>query len=304
MPKNNRHDQEHDHENCESNDESINNNDLDNCGCGCEDETCNVNDSCNVGPTCGCGCEEDLLEEKEQLWNRKPLIIITLSGIFLFAALYFDLSGYGSLISTPLFLIVVLLSGYNVVKNGIIALFKGNFTMNFLMTIAVLGSFLIGSGAEGAVVIFLFYIALYLENYAGERARKSIASLLKLVPETATLKKDGITSNIHVHDVKVGDILVVKPGDKVPIDGKVIKGSTSINQAAITGESMPVNKDLGDDIFAGTLNQEGYIEMEVTKESDQTVLSKIVKLVKESQKKGQILKISLINWQNITLLLS
>jgi Cd2+/Zn2+-exporting ATPase len=172
-----------------------------------------------------------------------------------------------------------------VVKNGIIALLKGNFTMNFLMTIAVLGSFLIGSGAEGAVVIFLFYIALYLENYAGERARKSIAALLKLVPETAALKKDGMTSNVHVHDVKTGDILVVKPGDKVPLDGKVIKGSTSINQAAITGESMPVNKDIGDDIFAGTLNHEGYIEMEVTKESDQTVLSKIVNLVKESQKK-------------------
>ena len=212
-------------------------------------------------------------------------MIITISGIFLFAALYLDLSGYGSLTTTPLFLIVVLLSGYNVVKNGIIALFKGNFTMNFLMTIAVFGSFLIGSGAEGAVVIFLFYIALYLENYAGERATKSIASLLKLVPETAILKKDGLTSEIHVHDVKAGDILVVKPGDKVPIDGKVIKGSTSINQASITGESVPVNKDIGDDIFAGTLNQEGYIEMEATKESDQTVLSKIVKLVKESQKK-------------------
>ncbi len=279
MPKNNKNNHEHKHENCES----TNNYELDNCGC--EDETCNLNDdNCNVG-TCGCGCEEDLLEEKEQLWDRKPLMIITLSGIFLFAALYLDFSGYGSLVTTPLFLIVVLLSGYDVIKNGIIALFKGNFTMNFLMTIAVFGSFLIGSGAEGAVVIFLFYIALYLENYAGERARKSIASLLKLIPETATLKKDGSTSDIHVHDVKAGDILVVKPGDKVPIDGKVIKGSTSINQAAITGESVPVNKEIGDDIFAGTLNQEGYIEMEVTKESDQTVLSKIVKLVKESQKK-------------------
>lgn len=284
MPKNNKNSHEHNHENCESNKESTKNNDLDNCGCGCEDETCHVNeDNSNVGPTCG--CEEDLLDEKEQLWDRKPLMIITLSGILLFAAIYFDLSGYGSLVTTPLFLIVVLLSGYNVVKNGIIALFKGNFTMNFLMTIAVFGSFLIGSGAEGAVVIFLFYIALYLENYAGERARKSIASLLKLVPETATLKKDGLTSDIHVLDVKIGDILVVKPGDKVPIDGEVIKGSTSINQAAITGESVPVNKGIGDDIFAGTLNQEGYIEMEVTKKSDQTVLSKIVKLVKESQKK-------------------
>lgn len=287
MPKNNKHNHhENNHESCEFHEESTHNNDLDKCGCGCEDENCDLKeDNCNAGPTCGCGCEEDILEEKEQLWDRKPLMIITLSGIFLFIALYSDLSGYGSLITTPLFLIVVALSGYNVVKNGIVALLNGNFTMNLLMTIAVLGSFLIGSGAEGAVVIFLFYIALYLENYAGERARKSIAALLKLVPETATLKKDGITHNVHVHDVKTGDILVIKPGDKVPLDGRVIKGSTSINQAAITGESIPVNKDIGDDIFAGTLNHEGYIEMEVTKESDQTVLSKIVNLVKESQKK-------------------
>jgi len=285
MPENNKKTYDHDHDDhdCEHHDNNIQCKDV----CGCDDKNCDGthDDNCSVAPACGCGCEEDLLEEKEQLWNRKPLMVISLSAIVLFVALYLDITNYSHLITTSLFLIVVALSGYNVVKNGIMALFKGNFTMNFLMTIAVLGSFLIGSGAEGAVVIFLFYIALYLENYAGERARKSIASLLKLIPETATIKKDGNNFQIHVHDVKVGDILIVKPGDKVPIDGKVIKGSTSINQAAITGESIPVNKDIGDDIFAGTLNLEGYIEMEVTKESDQTVLSKIVKLVKESQKK-------------------
>jgi len=288
MPKNNKktHEYDHDDHNHEHH-ENNNTHNKDACGCGCDDENCDGtnDDNCSVAPACGCGCEEDLLEEKEQLWDQKPLMIISLSGIILFVALYLNISNYGSLITTPLFLIVVALSGYNVVKNGIFALMKGNVTMNFLMTIAVLGSFLIGSGAEGAVVIFLFYIALYLENYAGERARKSIASLLKLMPEIATLKKDGTTVQIHVHAIKVGDVLIVKPGDKVPLDGIIIKGSTSINQSAITGESIPVNKGVGDDIFAGTLNHEGYIEMEVTKESDHTVLSKIVKMVKESQKK-------------------
>lgn len=287
MPENNKKTQKHDHVDHNHEHHDNNSHDKDECACGCEDETCDGtnDDNCSVASTCGCGCEEDLLEEKEQLWDRKPLMIISLSAIILFVALYLDISKYSPLITTSLFLIVVALSGYNVVKNGIMALLKGNFTMNFLMTIAVFGSFLIGSGAEGAVVIFLFYIALYLENFAGERARKSISSLLKLVPETATLKKDGRTVQIHVPAVKAGDILVVKPGDKVPLDGKIIKGSTSINQAAITGESIPVNKEIGDDIFAGTLNHEGYIEMEVIKESDQTVLSKIVKLVKESQKR-------------------
>ena len=166
-----------------------------------------------------------------------------------------------------------------------LALFKGNFTMNFLMTIAVLGSFLIGSGAEGAVVIFLFYIALYLENYAGEKARRSISALLKLAPETAAVKQDGKTTEMHVHNVDIGNVVVVKPGDKVPLDGMVVEGISAINQAAITGESMPVTKTIGDNVFAGTLNEEGYLEIEVTKKSNETVLSKIVELVKESQKR-------------------
>lgn len=284
MPENNKKTDKHNHEH----EDTVENNHYnDTCGCGCEDDNCHEpnEDTCNLGPTCGCGCEENLLEEKEQLWARKPLMIISISAVVLFLALYLDISGYGSLITTPLFLIVVVLSGYKVIKTGLVEMFKGNSSMNFLMTIAVFGSFLIGSGAEGAVVIFLFYIALYLENYAGEKARKSIASLLKLVPETATLKNNDKNSIIHVHDVKTGDILIVKPGDKVPLDGKIIKGTTSINQSAITGESLPVNKDVGDDIYAGTLNHEGYIEMEVTKKQDETVLSKIVKLVKESQNK-------------------
>ena len=247
---------------------------------GKDKETCEIRSSCS-----SCDCEENLLEEKEQLWDRKPLIIISSSAIILFTALYLDFFMPPSIITVLLFLIVIVISGYNIIKNGLLAILKGNFTMNLLMTIAVLGSFLIGSGAEGAVVIFLFYIALYLENYAGEKARKSIASLLKLVPETATVKKDGKNITLHTHEVETGNILVIKPGDKIPLDGIIINGSSFINQAAITGESLPVCKEIGDDIFAGTINEEGYLEIEVTKRSDETVLSKIVKLVKESQNK-------------------
>ncbi len=240
---------------------------------------------CDTGSSCsGCGCEENLLEEKEQLWDRKPLIFISASSIILTMALYTDLFIVQSMITVFLFLTVVVISGYEIIINGFKSLLNGHFTMNFLMTIAVFGSFLIGSGAEGALVIFLFYIALYLENYAGEKARKSISSLIQLVPETATVKKDSKIFTIPLQDVDVGDILVVKPGDKIPLDGTIITGFSSINQSTITGESIPVNKKLGDGIFAGTLNEEGYLEMKVTKRSDETVLSKIIKLVKESQK--------------------
>jgi Cd2+/Zn2+-exporting ATPase len=257
------------------------------CGCAGESSGKKVEpDTCEIGTSCStCGCEEDLLEEKEQLWDRKPLLIISSSAILLVMGLYLDFTNGLPLLTELLFLSVIAISGYEIIKNGLLALFKAKFTMNFLMTIAVLGSFLIGSGAEGAVVIFLFYIALYLENYAGERARKSIAELLKLAPETATVKKDGKSREMHVHNVDIGDIIIVKPGDKVPLDGIVVEGVSAINQAAITGENMPLTKSVGDNVFAGTLNEEGYLEVEVTKRSNETVLSKIVELVKESQKR-------------------
>jgi Cd2+/Zn2+-exporting ATPase len=263
--------------------------DDDSCGCGCEEDSPKTQvepDTCEIGTSCStCGCEEDLLEEKEQIWNRKPLFIISSSAIVLVIGLYLDFFNGPPLLTELLFLFVIAISGYEIIKKGILALLKGNFTMNFLMTIAVLGSFLIGSGAEGAVVIFLFYIALYLENYAGEKARKSIAALLKLAPETATVKKEGKNTEVHVHVVNIGDIIVVKPGDKIPLDGKIVEGVSAVNQAAITGESMSVTKTTGDEVFAGTLNEEGYIEIEVLKGSNETVLSKIVELVKESQNK-------------------
>ena len=261
-----------------------NNNEHESCDSDIEHTTKEKKDTCEVGESCStCGCEAGILEEKEQLWSRKPLLIISISAILLVIGLYFDFFNGPQLLTELLFLSVIAISGYTIIKTGILALFKGNFTMNFLMTIAVLGSFLIGSGAEGAVVIFLFYIALYLENYAGEKARKSIASLLKLAPETAIVKHDGENTEMHVHNVNIGNIIVVKPGDKIALDGIVIEGISAINQAAITGESMPVTKTIGDEVFAGTLNEVGYLEIEVTKRSNETVLSKIVELVKESQ---------------------
>ena len=274
---------------CGCEDDSKNNLNATDNSCGCDTDSKNDSDkqdTCEIGESCStCGCEEGLLEEKEQIWNRKPLIIISTSAILLVLGLYFDFFKGPTLLPELLFLSVIGLSGYEIIKNGIKALLKGNFTMNFLMTIAVLGSFLIGSGAEGAVVICLFYIALYLENYAGEKARKSIAALLKLAPDTATVKKDGKNMVTPVNSVNIGDTIVVKPGDKIPLDGIVVEGISAINQAPITGESMPVTKTIGEDVFAGTLNEEGYLEIEVTKRSNETVLSKIVELVKESQKR-------------------
>ncbi|HEX3012714.1 MAG TPA: cation-translocating P-type ATPase, partial [Methanobacterium sp.] len=258
------------------------------CSCGCEDTDENRHDTCEIESSnhaCGCGCSEGLLEERKSLWTKKNLFVMITSAILLPVGLYFNYFAGQEILSEIIFLAVIAISGYEIIKSGIMGLLKGNFSMNLLMTIAVAVSFAIGSGAEGAVIIFLFYIAEFLEDYAGNKARKSIESLLKLVPDTATVKRNGKNVELDVNDVKVNDILVVRPGEKISLDGIVINGVSAVNQAAITGESIPVTKTEGDNVFAATLNGEGYLEVKVTKKSDETVLSKIIKLVKESQKK-------------------
>src|SRR5690606_1844813 len=115
--------------------------------------------------------------------------------------------------------------------------------------------------------------AEFLEEYAGERARKSLGSLVKLAPENALVRRGDKTVEIHAHAVEVDEIVVVKPGDKIPLDGMVTKGISSVNQAAITGESIPINRSVGDEVFAGTINEEGYLEVKVTRRSDKTIIS-------------------------------
>jgi Zn2+/Cd2+-exporting ATPase len=237
-----------------------------------EDETCPY-------------CTVDLLKDKEQKKKITPITIISVSAIILGLGLYLGLILNQGPIAELLFLLVAAISGFEIVKYGISSLFKGKFTISLLITIAASGAFLIGSGAEGASVMFLYFIAEFLEDYAAGRARKSIGALIKLAPETATVKRNGQTKDIHAHAVNVDDIVVVKQGDKIPLDGVIIEGLSSIDQAAITGESIPLTKSVGDEVFAGTLNIEGYIEIKVTKKSDETIISKIIELVKDSKEK-------------------
>lgn len=266
------------------------------CGCGCEEEVkshnsdiSNPKEVCHIecddeDELCSC-CSGDLLEDKDPLWKRKHVMIISISSAIFVLGLYLDFFTSQDLLAEILFLTVVGLAGYNTIKSGIKSLIKGKFTINILMTFAVVGAFLIGEGAEGASVLLLFYLAEYLEEYASGRARKSIKSLIEMAPEKATIKRNGKTIEIKVSEVSVHDVVLVKPGDKIPVDGDVIEGTSTVNQSAITGESIPVPKSNGDSVFAGTLNDEGYLEIEVTKKSTETVLSKIIDLVKESQNK-------------------
>src|ERR1700704_3987082 len=137
--------------------------------------------------------------------------------------------------------------------------------MNLLMAIAVLGAAGIGEWSEGAAVAFLFALSELLESFSLARARRAIQSLLKLSPQTALLKNGDVFKEVPVEKVPVGDIIAVKSGARIPLDGAVVNGASTIDQAPITGESMPVEKKRGDQVFAGTINGEGSLEMRVTK---------------------------------------
>jgi Cd2+/Zn2+-exporting ATPase len=153
------------------------------------------------------------------------------------------------------------------------------------MTVAAIGAVLIGEPAEGAAVMFLFYLAEILEEKAGDRARTEIQSLMELEPPSVTIVKDGREICKSPDDAKIGERMIIKPGDRIGLDGVVVKGESYVNQASITGESKPVHKIIGSEAYAGTLNQEGYLEIRVTKESENKLLTKIVETVKQAREK-------------------
>ena len=230
-------------------------------------------------------CATNIFEKKEYLWAKKKKLIIGVAGFLLTIGLLFEFLINQHFLAQSIFLIVVILLGYDIVKKSILSILQKRLDMNFLMSIAAIGAFLIGHGEEGAAVIFLFFIAEFLEDSAAERARKSITSLLKLAPEIVLVKQRGKNKKIHVHETKIGNIIIVKPGDRIALDGVVIKGVSSVNESQITGESIPIAKKEGSAVFAGTINEEGYLEIKVTKKSDESILHKIVDFVEKAKKK-------------------
>jgi Cd2+/Zn2+-exporting ATPase len=185
--------------------------------------------------------------------------------------------------ATVCYAAAIVTGGLSTARKGLKAIAGLNFDMNALMTIAVTGAVLIGQWSEGAVVAMLFGVSETLEAYTMDRARRSLRSLMEIAPKSARIRRDGGAEEIPVEDVRVGDMLLVRPGEKLAMDGVIAAGRSALNQAAITGESMPVNRGPGDEVFAGTLNGEGALEVRVTKLVEDTTLARITYLVEEAQ---------------------
>ena len=217
-------------------------------------------------------------------WDRRGrLILAIIAGLFTAAGILHNRIHVPDPLTIPLYLIAMISGGYPVARKGILAVWNRSLDINFLMTMAVVGAALIGAWDEGAMVIFLFAVANLLESYSLERARNAIRSLMDLSPKVALVRRSDSEVTLSVGEVCVGDVLIVKPGEKIPLDGVVLSGSSSVNQAPITGESMPVSKTEGEEVYAGALNGQGVLEVEVTHVSEDTTLARIIHLVEEAQ---------------------
>lgn len=228
--------------------------------------------------------KQRIIEKKDLFWKKRENQTTMLSLLFLIAG-YISSTQVGEehAMTIGLFAVAILIGGFSLFKEGIGNLVKLQFDMATLMTVAVIGAAIIGEWGEGAVVVFLFAISEALETYSMDKARNSIRSLMDIAPNTAIIKRGSQELEVDVDDIQIGDIMVIKPGQKLAMDGEVAKGTSSINQAAITGESVPVHKAVGDEVFAGTLNEEGALEVRVTKRSEDTTIAKIIHLVEEAQ---------------------
>lgn len=211
------------------------------------------------------------------------LVIVSGTLIALGMILQWTTSASPSLL-TVLYAMATLAGGILIVPLAVRSLLALRLDINVLMTVAVAGAWILGEQLEGASVVFLFSLSELLESWASDRARRSVSSLLDLSPKTAIVRnEDGSEHEIPVSEVAVGATILVRSGQSIPLDGKILSGQSSINQAPITGESVPVDKAMGDDVFAGTVNGEGSLTLEVTRVASESTLSRIIKLVGEAE---------------------
>ncbi len=222
---------------------------------------------------------------KEKAWWR-DLRILSLFTCGIFTAAAFILEKIGiALPSTIFYTIAVAIGGYYPARMGLTALRTLTLNIRTLMVSGAIGAIFLGLWEEAAILVFIYSLGDVLEAYAVGRARGALRALMELMPKEAVVRRNGEELTLPVEEVQLGETIIIRPGEKIPLDGRVLSGSSAVDEAPITGEPVPVVKEKGAEVFAGTVNQRGVLEVEVTKISKDTTLARIIHSVEEAQAK-------------------
>lgn len=215
---------------------------------------------------------------------KKKLIRIIISFILLVIAFILKLDN--TIINNILFIISYLIVGYDIILKALRNITRGKvFDENFLMTIATIGAFFISEFPEAVAVMLFYQVGELFQSYAVDKSRKSVAALMDIRPDYANLYHDKKTERVDPNKVKIGDIILIKPGEKIPLDGIVVEGSSTLNTLALTGESMPRSVSVNEEVLSGCINNEGILKVKVTKEFGESTVSKILDLVENASSK-------------------
>jgi Cd2+/Zn2+-exporting ATPase len=228
---------------------------------------------------------ETFAERTRVFWREmRPFIFMALCGITLGASWILEWMGLGStLIPTFLSVVSLIFGGYPILKSAIKALFIPDLNVDTLVSVAAIAATWVGAYREAATVLFIMLLGESLERLTVGKARKAIASLIRLAPKTAWIRRESKEVQIPIEEVKAKEVVIVKPGERIPVDGTIISGCGSINQSMLTGESIPVEKGVGDRVYCGTINESGSCEIETTQIAEDTKLAQIKRLILEAQ---------------------
>ena len=218
-------------------------------------------------------------------WGPKAIepafVLITLAAIAL--SLIADRAGWPRQAISALGVTAYLAGGYFGARAGLASLKQRQLNIDFLMVIAALGAAAVGEWRDGAILLFLFSLSNILQDYAIGRSRRAIRALFALHPEEAHIRRGAAVETVPVSELALDQVVLIRPGERIPVDGEIVAGASSVDQSPITGESMPVEKGIGDKVFAGTLNQQGALDVRVTQLAQDSTLARIIRMVEEAQ---------------------
>ena len=229
------------------------------------------------------------MPEQPKPWRNPKVLTAAASGVLLLLGWLLSLAGLPETVSLVIYIVATITGGYYFGREALEELiYEREIGIELLMAIAAIVATAMGQAAEGATLVFLYSISEAAEGYTEEKTRSAVKALMDLAPKFALVRHNGTEQEIPVEEVVVGDVFILKPGQSVPTDGEIVTGESSVNQAPVTGESVPVEKQPGDPVFAGSINGEGALEVTATKAFADNTISRIIQMVEEAQeRKGQ-----------------